>query len=139
MPTRERFLSNIGQIVKNIALRAEVNRRSNVVEDWSSGVMNLKLNSPMLPYLNTPFRSRGSKESSDPCGQSHGQCTPQRDAHCAHHHACTAHARRQPAQKRDTSDVPDTTGIRLVSGTKAAVKRGIAAPTAKLPTDASAA
>ena len=84
MLTRERFLSNIGQIVKKYC-----------------AALGLKPNNPKLQDFNAPFRSSCSKESSDPCGQSHGQRTPQRDAHCAHRYACTAHARRQATQKRE--------------------------------------
>jgi hypothetical protein len=50
-----------------------------------------------------------------------------------------ARAANPPNDVRNTSDVPATAGIRLVSGTMVAVNRGMAAPTAKLPADANAA
>ena len=41
----------------------------------------------------------GSEQRPDACGDRHGQCAPERDAHRAHGHACSARARSQPAQK----------------------------------------
>jgi hypothetical protein len=50
-----------------------------------------------------------------------------------------ARAANAPKSARKSSEVPDTKIIRLASGAKAVMKRGIAAPTAKLLADASAA
>ena len=50
--------------------------------------------------------------------------------------ACAAKA---PNEARNIRDVPVTMGISLASGTMIAVRRGVAAPVAKLPAEASAA
>ena len=43
-------------------------------------------------------RSRNySEQRPDACGQCHGQCTPERDAYCAHRHSCATRACSQPA------------------------------------------
>jgi hypothetical protein len=48
-------------------------------------------------------------------------------------------AARPPRTARNISEVPETTGIRLESETMAAASSGMAAPTAKLAADVSAA
>ena len=50
-----------------------------------------------------------------------------------------ARAASAPKSARKSSEVPDTKIIRLSLGAKAVMKRGMAAPTAKLLADASAA
>src|ERR1700686_3859907 len=50
-----------------------------------------------------------------------------------------APAANAPKSARNSSEVPGTRIDRLASGTKAVVKRGMAAPTAKLRADANAA
>jgi hypothetical protein len=40
-----------------------------------------------------------SEQGPDACGQSHGQCTPERDAYCARRHTRAARARGQRTQK----------------------------------------
>lgn len=44
-----------------------------------------------------------------------------------------------PNNARNTIEVPESTGMRKASGTMTAVTKGMAAPSVKLPADASAA
>jgi hypothetical protein len=67
-----------------------------------------------------------SEQGPDARGQSHGQRTPERYAYGAHRHTRAA---RAPKSARNSSEVAGTRAIRLVSGTKAVVRRGMAAPT----------
>src|ERR1700686_5907417 len=46
-----------------------------------------------------------------------------------------ARAANPPRAARNTSEVPETRGIKPAAGAMAVTKRGIAAPTAKLPAD----
>src|ERR1700737_132213 len=50
-----------------------------------------------------------------------------------------AYAANPPRSARNTSEVPETSGIKPATGAMAVTKRGIAAPTAKLPADVKAA
>src|SRR5580700_9552474 len=50
-----------------------------------------------------------------------------------------ARAANPPRSARNTSEVPETRGIKPAAGAMAVTTRGMAAPTAKLPADASAA
>ena len=50
-----------------------------------------------------------------------------------------ARAANPPRRARNTSEVPETRGISPAAGAMAVTKRGMAAPTAKLPADANAA
>jgi hypothetical protein len=82
----------------------------------------------------------GSEQDPDACGYPHGQRTPERDRiMLGMTLAPPARAANAPKSARKSSEVPDTKIIRLDSGDKAVVKSGMAAPTAKLLADASAA
>src|SRR5882724_9073747 len=116
MPTRERFLSNIGQIVKKYC-----------------DVRGLKPNNPCSDTLTLHSTHVVPKRAPTPAVR------PMANAPHNVTRAPPTRAANPPKSARNSSDVPETTGIRAVSGTNAAVKRGIAAPTAKLPADASAA
>src|SRR4249919_3238810 len=123
MPTRERFLSNIGQIVKKYC-----------------DVRGLKPNNPCSHTLTLHSAHVVPKRAPTPAVRPMANA-PHNVTRIAPTvtRAPPTRAAKPPKSARNSSDVPETTGIRAVSGTKAAVKRGIAAPTAKLPADASAA
>ena len=55
----------------------------------------------LRPWITAPAngwsRSQNcSEQRADARGHRHGQCTPERDAYCAHRHACAACACCQP-------------------------------------------
>ena len=82
----------------------------------------------------------GSKHEPDACRRPHGQRPPEGDTYCARRDTGAAHTSGQRTQKREEQQRSARhKEIRLAAGTKAVMMSGIAAPTAKLLADVSAA
>src|ERR1043166_380152 len=125
----EPFQSNIGRFEKDIRILAEVN---------SCDVVKTLRDAPLASTL---YSAHAAPKRAPTAAVTPIASAPQSVTRIAPTitRAPPARAANPPRSARNTSEVPETTGMRLAWGTAAAVKSGMAAPTAKLPADASAA